>query len=83
MIWTQLDQNHQITARREYAPEEVPEILFPRSAQPISIVEQIPTGGTRSDTREIITPEDEVIPTLVLQPEGYYLGQDTEIQWEV
>lgn len=83
VIWTQLDQNHQIAARREYAPEEVPEILIPEASTAYIIVERFQQGEPVPDTREIITPEDGVIPTLVLQPEGYYLGQDTEIQWEV
>ena len=83
VVWTQLDQNHHITARAEYAPEDVPDTLIPEVSTTYIIVEHFHKGKTIPDTREIINPETEAITTLSLQPEGYYLAQDTEIRWEV
>ena len=83
VVWTQLDQNHHITARAEYAPEDIPDTLIPEASTTYMIVEHFHKGKTIPDTREIINPETEAITTLSLQTEGYYLAQDTEIRWEV
>ena len=79
VVLVQMDKNHQIILRQEYAPEALPEELIPEEHCAYIILEK---HAGDEITREMLQREDEWISVQIMGDKPYCLGQSVTIRWQ-